>query len=363
MSHKILFLAQLPPPIHGAAVVNKAVYEIICKEYSVAKINLSNAETTSDIGKLSFRKVWAIILMIISIVTQLSKSDIKYVYISFCPWGASFYRDSIISLISKLFGKKLIYHIHGQGLKKSNIFKYLLCKMIFRSSKVIHLSDKFFDEVAPFIDKNNFYVIPNSVPDTNILEKSSSDVTQVLFLSNFMAGKGVEKVLEIAKSLFILNSTNKLKFIISGATMDLHVNNYIEKWSSENANLLDCNFVEIYGPSYGSTKYELYRNSDIFLFPSVIDTYPLVLIEAMSHGLAIVTSNSGAIDEMVENDKNAFVVKDERVESYITAIKNLLENPNLLNSLQNKSRELYLERYTPELFRYNVIKVFNEIVQ
>jgi glycosyltransferase involved in cell wall biosynthesis len=363
MSHKILFLAQFPPPIHGAAVVNEAVYDILSKNYSVTKLNLSNAKSTSDIGKLGFRKIWAIILMFISIVTQLTKSDIQYVYISFCPWGASFYRDSIISLIAKLFGKKLIFHIHGQGLKKSSTVKYLLCKFIFRTSKVIHLSNKFYDEVAPFIDKNNFYVIPNSVPDSHLFTKSSSDIIQVLFLSNFMAGKGVEKVLEIAESLFKLNSKYKLKFIISGATMDFQVNNYIEKWARENTNLLDCNFVEIYGPSYDHAKHELFRNSDIFLFPSVIDTYPLVLIEAMSHGLAIVTSNSGAIDEMVENDKNAFVVKDERVEPYITAIKNLLENPNLLNSFQNKSRELYLERYTPELFRHNVIKVFNKLVQ
>jgi glycosyltransferase involved in cell wall biosynthesis len=52
-----------------------------------------------------------------------------------------------------------------------------------------------------------------------------------------------------------------------------------------------------------------YANCDIFLYPSFVDTFGYSLIDAMVGGLPIVASNIFAIPELVENNKNGFIIK------------------------------------------------------
>lgn len=52
----------------------------------------------------------------------------------------------------------------------------------------------------------------------------------------------------------------------------------------------------------------LFRESDVFVFPSYMDQVPFVLLEAMAAGLALIGSNSYAIPEMVLENQNGFNV-------------------------------------------------------
>ncbi len=52
----------------------------------------------------------------------------------------------------------------------------------------------------------------------------------------------------------------------------------------------------------------LFRESDVFVFPSYMDQVPFVLLEAMAAGLALIGSNSYAIPEMVIENQNGFNV-------------------------------------------------------
>ena len=45
--------------------------------------------------------------------------------------------------------------------------------------------------------------------------------------------------------------------------------------------------------------YELFKKSSIFIFPSVAENFPSVLLEAMAAGMAVITSNAGGCPEVV----------------------------------------------------------------
>ncbi len=55
---KILFLATLPPPTHGAAIMNQHVVnsEAINQAFSCEVIPLKFADSIADIGNLSLKK-------------------------------------------------------------------------------------------------------------------------------------------------------------------------------------------------------------------------------------------------------------------------------------------------------------------
>lgn len=54
---------------------------------------------------------------------------------------------------------------------------------------------------------------------------------------------------------------------------------------------------------------EFYMNSNIFLYPSLNDLFGLSLLDAMSVGLPIVSTNTFAIPEIVEDGRNGFLIE------------------------------------------------------
>ncbi len=57
--------------------------------------------------------------------------------------------------------------------------------------------------------------------------------------------------------------------------------------------------------------FDLYRKSDIFVLPTLSDTYGFVYPETMSFGLPVIATNVFAVPEIVENGKNGIIVEPE----------------------------------------------------
>ena len=86
--------------------------------------------------------------------------------------------------------------------------------------------------------------------------------------------------------------------------------------------------------------HQLYRESDIFVFPSLWEGYGIVLAEAMAHGLPVVATNVSAIPEIVRNGENGILVPPGNVEALTEALAELLDNAELRQQLADKSIEI-----------------------
>ena len=73
----------------------------------------------------------------------------------------------------------------------------------------------------------------------------------------------------------------------------------------------------------------LYETSDIFVFPSLWEGFGIVLAEAMSYGLPIVTTNAGAIPYLVKDGQNGFLVPPQDPEKLAQSIEKLVASPEL----------------------------------
>lgn len=56
---------------------------------------------------------------------------------------------------------------------------------------------------------------------------------------------------------------------------------------------------------------ELYKKADVFVLPTLFDTFGFVYLEAMSFGLPIIATNVFAVPEIVEHKKNGLLIKPE----------------------------------------------------
>jgi glycosyltransferase involved in cell wall biosynthesis len=82
----------------------------------------------------------------------------------------------------------------------------------------------------------------------------------------------------------------------------------------------------------------LYRNADIFVFPSLWEGFGIVLAEAMSYSLPIVTTDVGAIPYLIKDGHNGFLVPPEDPERLAKSIAKLVASPELRTTFGESNR-------------------------
>jgi glycosyltransferase involved in cell wall biosynthesis len=87
--------------------------------------------------------------------------------------------------------------------------------------------------------------------------------------------------------------------------------------------------VEFHGYRNQSDLCKLYNDADLFVLPSMAESFGMVILEAMSCGLPVVATRVGGIPEVVTNGENGLLVQPGDVESLIAGIKTLSTDPVL----------------------------------
>ncbi len=89
----------------------------------------------------------------------------------------------------------------------------------------------------------------------------------------------------------------------------------------------------------------LYAEHEIFVLPSLMEGMPLVLLEAMASGLAVVTTESSGMTDLVEDSHDGLLVIPGDAESLAAAIVRLCRDPQLRQVLGSAAQEK-MKRHT-----------------
>jgi len=115
---------------------------------------------------------------------------------------------------------------------------------------------------------------------------------------------------------------------------------------------------EFFGPTLASTIVvtpripsgqiqELYAAHDVFLFPSLVEGLPTVLLEAMASGMPVITTETCGMQDVVEDGFNGLLVRPADVEAIADAVLRLSASAELRRSLGQAARQT-MSRYTWE---------------
>lgn len=66
-----------------------------------------------------------------------------------------------------------------------------------------------------------------------------------------------------------------------------------------------------------------YASADIFAFPSAIETFGLVIAEAMASGLPVVTSRVGGVPELIQHGENGYIFEPNDTAAMVAYIRDL----------------------------------------
>lgn len=85
--------------------------------------------------------------------------------------------------------------------------------------------------------------------------------------------------------------------------------------------------------------------SSIYVLPSYREGTPRTVLEAMSMGRAIITTDAPGCRETVEHDGNGYLVEVKSVTSLEMAMRKFIQNPELAEIMGTRSREIALHKY------------------
>lgn len=139
---------------------------------------------------------------------------------------------------------------------------------------------------------------------------------RVLWLGNVALGKGIHYLIEAARLLV----DEPIEFLVGGS---LHIATKMTENGPKNIRWL--------GQIPRSRTNELYRDCDVFVFPTLSDGFGLTQLEAMANGLPVITTpNCGRV---VENGRTGFVIPPRDSEALAEAILRFARNPQLAKQM------------------------------
>jgi glycosyltransferase involved in cell wall biosynthesis len=364
MKHKnILLIGVLPSPINGQTLA----FQSLTDELNVKTLTLSGIKAKTF--KIKITKILIFLRLLIRLVGIISFK--KYVvYHTLSQSREGFMRDFPIVFISKLFGCKVIGHIHGgyyNGFYQSqnNSFQAQIRKMLMLMDSVIVLSEnmkKMLDFVPDICSK--IKVVNNGLPfsfEDNLLKikylpKNNQEPIKILFLSNLIESKGYLDVLE-ATDILVNHYGYNVQTDFCGDfvhyTDAQRFNNLADAkhyfFDFISKNKLQ-NYINYHGVVTGEKKKRLLEDAHFFILPThyINEGQPISIIEAMAYRCVILTTHYRGISEMITPNESGVYVDFGSPESIASGVKKLIENPSEFHRISEGGHQVFQEKFTKE---------------
>ena len=91
---------------------------------------------------------------------------------------------------------------------------------------------------------------------------------------------------------------------------------------------------------------KIYNCLDLLIYPSTADNCPLVVLEAMSCGIPIITFPVGGIPELIKHNHSGFITDEISTKSLIDACIHLINSSNTRKKLGLNARQRVLNKFT-----------------
>ena len=95
---------------------------------------------------------------------------------------------------------------------------------------------------------------------------------------------------------------------------------------------------------------ELYEENDIFVLPTFFEGMPTVVLEAMSYGMPIIVTDTGATTDLVDHTNGYIIEKAD-----VSSLKNAIVQFYQLDDAKKKMLSLHSYNKVKDNFTWNVV--------
>lgn len=261
------------------------------------------------------------------------KAKVKNICVMITGAGYLFTANTLKAKILRKFAVLL----YKRGLKAANT-------VIFQNQDDLH-------EFASkkLVDNYKSKIVNGSGVNLKIFQKTEYPEQITFFmLSRIMYSKGVREYLEASK--IIKERYPNVRFMLLGAIENIQdtVPHTILK------PFIDNNIIEHFGET--SDVKEFYKQCSIYVLPSYREGTPRTVLEAMSMGRAIITTDAPGCRETVIDGVNGFIVPIKNVEKLVEYMEFFINNPDKIISMGEASRLYCEEKFDVDKVNIQMLK-------
>jgi glycosyltransferase involved in cell wall biosynthesis len=352
---RLIVMAPTPPPVFGHSVLTLSVLASLRRlGLLAAHIDTRDDRSLDNLNRLDVENVRLGLLAAWRLIGEIRRNPGAGVYVQVSQGRWGFLRDALWIWIGAAAQRPVYVHLLGGRFhefhQESGPFMRRLIRATIRRARACWVLTpslrSCFDGIA---DPERVGVFGCTAEDPFAGrppgERSGAEGLRVLFLSNLREGKGHDVLLAALSRLGGRAAGWQVRLV---GEVDGAVARRVESWIE--ARPERALIVELAGARTGPAKADELAWADVFVFPTSYrnEGQPIVVLEAMAAGLAIVSTRHRGIPDTVREGEEALLADPGDVAGIADALATLSADPELRERLGRAARARYEERFVPE---------------
>ncbi len=360
----ILFLAQLPPPIHGVTRMSKHVFDLLGLKPNVHVTQMwaGSARSLDDVGTRTLSKYFDFAKLLSQLSWRVITGQRSHIaYVTIAPHGEALFRDALAIYFAGLLGDRVLVHTHTRGLDEviaGNTFVQRFTKWALKGTELVTQSKTISVELKNHALFSEIHHLPNFVNDPGTPDVSVKSKLKLGFFGSMDHRKGVLRFVDVLIKLKKAGIAFEAK--IAGRDAPNMTQAKVAEYAKEHGVLDD-----IHMPGFlkdDDAIAEFLSDLDLFVYPTKHDLAPLVLLEALAHGTAPIAFDTGSISEMLSPEFSDHVISDTSnpdvyYPAMVTQIAHYDSNREELIARKKMARACFLNRHSKESFKQNLYDI------
>lgn len=273
-------------------------------------------------------------LPIITTVHTPMLTDNQYIQVS-----------SIYSLFSKISARFVSYPLELKLIKASDIVT-TVSYTIAREMKEYGLNPSDISVMYNGVDEKFFYPTQKT---------SKENSKYIMYAGRIDREKGLFDLVECGR--YVCNEMNNVYFILAGNGRDL------SKLKQKTKKIGLQNKFKFLGQVDKNQLVKLYQNASIFVLPSYHEGLPGVILEAMSCGLPVITTDVRGNRDLISNGKNGIIVSSRAPKKLADEIIKILNDDKMQNTLGLNARKTIEENYTWDIISSKFLGYYKSLIE
>jgi glycosyltransferase involved in cell wall biosynthesis len=287
----------------------------------------------------------------------------KYVLYNSSFYRMPFLKDLLFGSTAIILGSRLVFHDLGQYVREldsslSGFKKSALRWMLKNMGASIIMGEKVRKDYEGLADMTKLFVVPGAAEDSRTITLDAvknTGRTNILYFSYMSRLKGVYTAFEAAD--IILKGRRDTMMTFAGPFEDQEVKRHLDELQKKYpGRVVYLGYVEDV-----KVRTKIFREADIFIFPTHRDVFGLVLLHAMAEALAIVASREGTVPEIVPDGTNAFLIEKGDAKALGQKVLILAGDRQLRENMGKANRQRFEETYTLQKYGENMTKAFQNM--
>lgn len=223
-----------------------------------------------------------------------------------------------------------------------------------RAKKIVALSNGLKLTALRTAPELQMEIIPNGV-ETDLFkpashEKKSNQNFKLITVSRLINRKGIDHILEALAKL----NDKRITLMVVGIG---NYGNYLKNLCNK---LMLNGVVTFHGYQPREKLPELYNEADVFILPSLAESFGLVFAEAMACGLPIIGGRTGGVPDLVKAE-NGILVEPGNIDEIQNAIITMFDNIKGRIAMRKANRKKAVAYYSWKNSALNYLRIYQLI--